>query len=188
MPAPNGIELPEGVMFYIGNFVVCWGRMEFISSSALRDISGLPNPAARCFTNNMDLRGKISALKALAVLHIKSATPSQRREYAKIERWLNYIESTLIPERNRIIHDEWDHHEGLGNAASRTKRHTTVVRPQSHQLDVVLSSELTFTAEQLSETCKRVERASWAIGLLTLLITEGKIPDGFSGVAPVPSP
>lgn len=182
---PVGLAMPEGVMFYIGNFVVSWGRLESITNAAVRALAFQDNDAARCVTNQMELRQKIKSLKALVAIAYRETAKPQRSTLDDIEKWLTYILDTMIPIRNRIIHDEWGNApNGLADAV-RGRSKAVAIKPQSRQRDVEFWEETTLTVEELRDYCARIEDANWAIGMLILLKHQGILPEGFS-VRPVP--
>ena len=81
---------------------------------------------------NMELREKIATAKALA--H-GVTTPDSPDLYDRTETLLNHMDNVLRSERNRYVHDYWQHD---GEEIVRLKQGTRVIRPQSRQTALYL--------------------------------------------------
>jgi hypothetical protein len=132
----------------IGNVCILWATIEEHIHDLILHASVCIDPAFEAdavwdtlhtVVTNMELREKIATAKAL--IHKVDATGSL---YDEAETLLNYIDNDLRLERNRYVHDYWDHEEGV---ITRVARGAKVKRlPPTGKRELRLSTDRQYEA------------------------------------------
>ena len=95
---PSGrLKILDKAALELGHLSMAWGRLEHQLDDWITEIAGLGGPQiSEALTGNMDVRGKVQALKALAFIH--SPSPDWRDI---VTATLDKIDNDLRVRRNK---------------------------------------------------------------------------------------
>lgn len=121
-------QLP-GIAFAVGRVCQAWARLEAATTRLLAVLSRLPRNQTslailRCFA----VTEQFAAIKVAAV-----GTLRGRSLASEIVEAIDYIDNTLRPRRNRLVHDTWEEGPPYSWSALRVNLTPKVKRPQSHR-------------------------------------------------------
>jgi hypothetical protein len=154
---------PHGIQEALGNVVVLWSNIEGAVGEAILSLGELNDlPAARMMLYNMDIRSRLSALKAVCYMAMRPD------DFSEAEKWLNHIDGDLRNYRNRLIHDEWSTDisqlvQGDMCALRNTIRTKIIQEPPTGKKVLQLSASSTVYAEDISEFCRDLDDARAAL-------------------------
>jgi len=116
--AAIGKPLPEQFLSAIGDYVVSWSWLEFTAQEALWGLLGTTRKIGRSVTGQMEMRGFMRALRALARQRANNQSLLEQ-----IEALAEKIENACN-ERNGIVHGTWEYDEARGTATVREHRYS----------------------------------------------------------------
>jgi hypothetical protein len=128
----------------IGHVVINWSSIEAQLDEFIGLLAGIESDVdAAAISVNMDLRGKIQAIKALA--YVKSPF---KEWLNKVVLLLDYIDNDLRPRRNRVVHDHW---VTPGGRLTRVERKTKVIHPQAFQNQLLTETATRVSLKELRQ-------------------------------------
>jgi hypothetical protein len=145
----------------LGYVCIHWGWVEGAIDLLLAELTPLPGDGAHtCITANTDARAKIEMVKAIAFIR----KPSDDWFNALLG-WLNRIDNTLRPKRNRYIHDQWS--GGPGNNPVKTHYRTKLTKKQAFEgLDLSRYEDAEIDLKDIWALALDLNNAGAALGFL----------------------
>lgn len=115
----------------IGRVCIAWDQLETMSQHLYASVSGMPIGAVSAhMTSCLELRDVMKALRIGAIVDTESDPDGRRWAEALIES-IDYIDNTLRPMRNRLVHDSW--YVDLDDSVYRFTYAPRIVREQARQ-------------------------------------------------------
>jgi hypothetical protein len=140
---PAGInKMLDVAAIELGHITMAWGRLEHHLDEWIAEIAMLDGQqVSEAITGNLDIRGKIQVIKALAFIY--SPSPDWRDIVIST---LDKIDNDLRVRRNTYIHAGW--YTPKGKLRIVTKK-TKLLRPQSFQLLLETTQKLPVRVYEL---------------------------------------
>ena len=142
----------------LGKLCVLWSSLELDVSLLLYTLTGTADVTVKnTLLGLMEFREKVRAVLAIGFKH----KPSDDW-YDRLQQTLHEIDERIRPERNRMIHDFWTDIPKDGSVR-RMQITPKVVNVQSRQKQLIMAIAKPVTAKDISDLCKKIERASETI-------------------------
>jgi hypothetical protein len=156
----------------IGYVCIHWSDLETHINLILSQVTPLPGDgAARCITNNADVRDKIQMLKAVGFLH----KPSDEW-FEALSDVLDRIDNEIRPQRNRFIHDEWV--DTGGPEPIRRTHKTALSKPQAYVRNISHYSDTPVGLDDVWDVVRQIMVARMDLDrlLLEFEVFAGRLP------------